>query len=60
MPQLTLEKQPQTQNTTVASPFDNEMVNAIRDGKLVAVPWSQLTSEEKRAAHVAFFRPCNW
>lgn len=38
-----------------ASQFDNELVNAIRDGKLVQVLWSQLTEDEKRAAHVALF-----
>lgn len=37
--------------------FDEELVNAIRDGKIVHVKWSQLTPEEQRAAKTVMFRP---
>lgn len=42
------------------SPFDNEMVNAIRNGKLVQIPFNQLTPDEKRAAYVAVYHQGWW
>ena len=42
------------------SSFDQELVNAIRDGKLVQVRWDELTSDEKRSAHVALFHQGGW
>lgn len=34
---------------------DDQLVNAIRNGKLIEIPWRDLTKDEKRAAHVAMF-----
>ena len=34
---------------------DDLKVNAIRDGKLVEVPWNELTDDERRAAYVELF-----
>jgi len=42
------------------SQIDQELVNAIRDGKLIQIPFSQLTEDEKRAAHVAMFHQYRW
>ena len=32
-----------------------ELVNAIRDGRLVQVSWNDLTPEERRAANAVMF-----
>lgn len=50
----------QTQAQTLDSHFQNDLVNAIRDGKIVEIPWNQLTEAEKRQAYNALFNPCNW
>ena len=46
--------------TKSTSQFEDEKVNAIRDGKLVQVRWDELTSDEKRSAHVALFHQWGW
>jgi len=35
-------------------------VNAIRNGKLVAVRWNDLTDSEKRTANLVTFHLCDW
>lgn len=40
---------------TPATSADNELVNAIRDSRIVQLPWEQLTEEEKRQARVNLF-----
>lgn len=49
-----------TDDQTVAQSSDNDLVNAIRDGKLVEVRFYELTSDEKRAAYNALFNPSCW
>lgn len=55
---------PDTQNTSSTQNhdqhFQNDLVNAIRDGKLVAVRYDELTHEEKRQAYNAIFSPNCW
>lgn len=38
---------------------DDDIVNAIRDGRLVRIRWNDLYESEKRAAYDAIFRPCD-
>lgn len=40
--------------------FQNDLVNAIRDGKLVEVRWSDLSEDEKRDAYCRLFNPSCW
>jgi hypothetical protein len=35
-------------------------VNSIRNGKLVAVRWNDLTEEERRCANLVTFHLCDW
>jgi len=49
-----------TSEATTTSTFDTDLVNAIRQGKLVQVRYCDLTEDEKRAAYVAFFHQSNW
>jgi hypothetical protein len=57
---------PDTQNTSsiqnidFEQHFQNDLVNAIRDGNLVEIRWCDLTESEKRQAYNALFSPSNW
>ena len=50
----------QTQAQNFDSHFQNDLVNAIRDGKIVEIPWKDLTEAEKRQAYNALFNPSCW
>jgi hypothetical protein len=42
------------------SPFDTELVSAIRDNKLVQIPWKELKEKEKQVKHVIMFHNISW
>lgn len=46
--------------TTTQSSSDSELVNAIRNNRIVQIPWKDLTEDEKRAARVMMFHCVGW
>lgn len=52
---IALQKSTRTNDRDTQQSPDNQLVNAIRNGKLVEILWRDLTKDEKRAAHVAMF-----
>ena len=40
---------------TNATPANDPLVNAVRDGRLVEVRWSELTADEQRQATCNYF-----